>query len=61
MVFKNLCVLVLWTKVASAFEGLRYTDGYLLLKILGMQTVQSLTGMNMLWYVDAEKKDHPTS
>ena len=23
MVFKNLCVLVLWTKVASALEGLR--------------------------------------
>ena len=22
MVLKNLCVLVLWTKVASAFEGL---------------------------------------
>ena len=22
MVFKNLCVLVLWTKVASALEGL---------------------------------------
>ena len=25
MVFKNLCVLVLWTKVASAFEGLMGT------------------------------------
>ena len=24
MVFKNLCVLVLWTDVASALEGLRY-------------------------------------
>ena len=23
MVFKNLCVLVLWTKVASALEGLK--------------------------------------
>ena len=23
MVFKNICVLVLWTKVASALEGLR--------------------------------------
>ena len=23
MVFKNLCLLVLWTKVALAFEGLR--------------------------------------
>ena len=22
-VFKNLCILVLWTKVASAFEGLK--------------------------------------
>ena len=22
MVFKNLCILVLWTKVASALEGL---------------------------------------
>ena len=25
MVFKNLCILVLWTKVASALEGLKYT------------------------------------
>ena len=25
MVFKNLCVLVLWTKVAPAYEGLRDT------------------------------------
>ena len=24
MVFKNLCILVLWTKVASALEGLIY-------------------------------------
>ena len=23
MIFKNLCVLVLWTKVASALEGLK--------------------------------------
>ena len=23
MVFKNICILVLWTKVASALEGLR--------------------------------------
>ena len=28
MVFKNLCVLVLWTKVASALEGLIF--GWLL-------------------------------
>ena len=26
MVFKHLCVLVLWTKVASALEGLRRED-----------------------------------
>ena len=26
MVFKNLGVLVLWTKVASALEGLNYLD-----------------------------------
>ena len=25
MVFKNRCVLVLWTKVASALEGLRHS------------------------------------
>ena len=24
MIFKNLCVLVLWTKVASELEGLKY-------------------------------------
>ena len=24
MVFKNLCILVLWTKKASAFKGLNY-------------------------------------
>ena len=24
MIFKNLCVLVLWTKIALALEGLRY-------------------------------------
>ena len=24
MIFKNLCILVLWTKVASALEGLRH-------------------------------------
>ena len=23
MVFKNLCILVLWTKIASALEGLK--------------------------------------
>ena len=23
MVYNNLCILVLWTKVASAFEGIR--------------------------------------
>ena len=26
MVFKNLCILVLWTKVASALEGLSIID-----------------------------------
>ena len=26
MVFKNLCVILLWTKVASAVEGLIRTD-----------------------------------
>ena len=26
MLFKNLCVLVLWTKVASAFRGLNLFD-----------------------------------
>ena len=24
MLFKNLCILVLWTKVTSALEGLKY-------------------------------------
>ena len=24
MIFKNLCILVLWTKVASALDGLMY-------------------------------------
>ena len=24
MVFKNLCIFVLWTKLASALEGLKY-------------------------------------
>ena len=28
MVFKNLCVLVLWTKVASALEGLGPGDDF---------------------------------
>ena len=27
MIFKNVCVLVLWMKVASALEGLRYFFG----------------------------------
>ena len=26
MVFKDLCVLVLWTEIASGLEGLRYTS-----------------------------------
>ena len=26
MVFKNICILVLWTKVASALEGLIQSD-----------------------------------
>ena len=30
MVIKNLCVLVLWTKVASALEGLMLDKRYLL-------------------------------
>ena len=28
MVIKNLCVLVLWTKVVSALEGLTWRMGY---------------------------------
>ena len=28
MFFKNLCVLVLWTKVASALEGLKHQSEY---------------------------------
>ena len=38
MVFKNLCILiinVLWTKVASAFEGLRRTILEYVQQILG--------------------------
>ena len=27
MIFKDLCVLVLWTKVASALEGLMFVSG----------------------------------
>ena len=30
MVFKNLCFLVLWTKVASALEGLKKKENVLL-------------------------------
>ena len=26
MVYKNLCILVLWTKVASALEGLKLVN-----------------------------------
>ena len=26
MVFKNLCILVLWTKVALALEGLKWSE-----------------------------------
>ena len=29
MVIKNLCVLMLWTKVASALKGLRHTPSNL--------------------------------
>ena len=28
MVFKNLCIIVLWTKVASAFEGLSIVKSF---------------------------------
>ena len=31
MVFKNVCNLVLWTKVASALEGLKYSLKVLLI------------------------------
>ena len=41
MVFKNLCVLVLWTKVAiSALEGLK--DGGLILLLIPMTTENQL-------------------
>ena len=29
MISKNLCILVLWPRVASAFEGLRVVPGFL--------------------------------
>ena len=29
MIFKNICILVLWTKVASALEGLKPIPGFL--------------------------------
>ena len=32
MVFKNLCILVLWTKVAIALEGLRRSLRYRIVK-----------------------------
>ena len=35
MVFKELCILVLWTKVASALEGL---------KVVTRKKIQSLSG-----------------
>ena len=27
MIFKNLCIIVLWTKIASALEGLKKLSG----------------------------------
>ena len=36
MVFRNLCVLVLWTKVASALERLLVVQGYISLHILSV-------------------------
>ena len=43
MVFENLCVLVLWTKVASAFEGLRdplnLSSGYKTLLIIHLDFI----------------------
>ena len=32
MVFKNLCILVLWTKVAIALEGIRRSLRYRIVK-----------------------------
>ena len=33
MVFRNICILVLWAKVASALEGLRFSQFLLLKKV----------------------------
>ena len=33
MIYKNLCILVLWTKVASALEGLKWSENSVLMNV----------------------------
>ena len=54
--FKNLGVIVLWTKVASALEGLRrsvipaFTSWFLLLAHYGVQVTPSRKGVGAISY-----------
>ena len=49
MVFKNLCILVLWTKIASALKGLNIKEVKDHLKHSEHERVKSIFGINSDW------------
>ena len=51
MVFKNLCILVLWTKVVSALEGLRSITDLLIKKLLDNVFVSIVFYREMMWRI----------
>ena len=56
MVFKNLRILVLWTKVASASEGLRTFQAKVVIGIIKLSLNNILMGIQK-YYLNRERSD----